>query len=180
MTCVPTNSTKLRGTEKYEPKPVSAALAGTGVDERAGVLLWERVAGILRFVRTQRSLAIALWLAMLMLVAAGELLPGQSEPMMWLARSHLSDKLMHLTAYAAVAWIAAAAMDTGLMLVCVIVSECVGIALEIAQHYVPGRSTDIYDVLANTVGVLLGVVSGLWVVGSFLNMRRPGKVSSSA
>src|SRR3954447_22837734 len=134
-------------------------------------MISRRIADILTFVRTQRSLAIVLWLAMLMIVAVGELLPGQSEPMIWLSRSHLSDKFMHLTAYAAVAWIAAAAMDTGLMLVCVAFSECVGIVLEVAQHYIPGRSTDVYDVVANTVGVLVGVGCGMWVVGSFLKTK---------
>jgi VanZ family protein len=57
------------------------------------------------------------------------------------------------------------------MLVCVAVSECVGIVLEVAQHYIPGRSTDVYDVVANTVGVLVGVGCGMWVVGSFLKTK---------
>jgi hypothetical protein len=61
-------------------------------------MISRRIADILTFVRPQRSLAIVLWLAMLMIVAVGELLPGQSEPMIWLSRSHLSDKFMHLTA----------------------------------------------------------------------------------
>ena len=66
-------------------------------------MLSKQVAGTLTFLRTQRLAGIVLWLAMLMLVVAGELLPGQSEPIMWLSRSHLSDKVVHLTAYAAVA-----------------------------------------------------------------------------
>lgn len=137
-------------------------------------MLCQFVAGMLTFVRARRLVGIVLWLGMLLLVSAGELLPGQSEPVAWLSRSHLNDKLVHLTAYAAVAWIAAAAMDTRVMLVSVAVSESAGIALEFAQHYVPGRSTDIYDVIANTVGVLVGVVAGLWLVPAYLKARCPG------
>lgn len=31
-----------------------------------------------------------------------------------------------------------------------------GIMIELLQHFVPGRSTSIYDVIANTIGVALG------------------------
>ncbi len=137
---------------------------GPVVEWKIGVMVRQFVAEMLTFVRGRRLMGIVLWAVMLMLVAVGELLPGNSDPIVWLSASRLSDKLVHLAAYAVVAGIAAAAMDTRLMLVCIAVSECVGIALEVGQHYVPGRSTDIYDVVANTVGVLVGAGWGLWVL----------------
>ena len=33
-----------------------------------------------------------------------------------------------------------------------------GIALELLQQFIPGRATDIYDLLANTLGAVLGAV----------------------
>jgi len=108
-------------------------------------------------------MALILWIGTLVPVVAGELLSGNSTPMVFLAKMHASDKLLHLSAYAVVATIPALLMTTNMMLVCVSISEGVGIALECAQHYVPGRSADVYDVVANTAGVLCGVVIGMCV-----------------
>lgn len=33
-----------------------------------------------------------------------------------------------------------------------------GIALELLQQFIPGRATDVYDLLANTLGAVLGTV----------------------
>ncbi len=43
-------------------------------------------------------------------------------------------------------------------------STLFGIFIEITQHFfVPGRQGDLYDVLANTIGCLIGIVMFKWV-----------------
>nr|WP_245402647.1 VanZ family protein [Pontibacter sp. E15-1] len=43
-------------------------------------------------------------------------------------------------------------------------SSAFGISIELLQHFfIPGRQGDIYDVLANTFGCLIGIVLFKWV-----------------
>ena len=36
-----------------------------------------------------------------------------------------------------------------------------GALLDFAQNFVPGRTFDLYDILANTLGVIIGIALGL-------------------
>ena len=80
------------------------------------------------------------------------LLPGALMP-----HFRLSDKICHFLAYcetAAAGWLAyRLAPGRKLVLPGLI---ALGGALELAQHFVPGRSTDIVDFTANSLGVLAG------------------------
>jgi len=107
-----------------------------------------------------------------MLVAWGELLSANSAPMVLLSKTHLSDKVLHVIAYMVVATIPVLLMKTSVMLICIGISEGTGIALECAQHYVPGRSTDIYDVVANTVGLCCAVGLGMLVTSRNRRLAR--------
>jgi VanZ family protein len=40
-----------------------------------------------------------------------------------------------------------------------------GVALEFAQEFVPGRSFELADMVANSAGVLSGTIAGLWLRG---------------
>ena len=99
---------------------------------------------------------LLLWAGLLLLVGAGEVLPWNSLPMELLSGSHLSDKVMHFSAYAVLALVPAVGFQFSAALPCLIATELVGVGLEFSQLLVPGRSCDVYDVAANTVGVLAG------------------------
>ncbi|MCW5700819.1 MAG: VanZ family protein, partial [Rhodospirillales bacterium] len=48
---------------------------------------------------------------------------------------------------------------------------CLGCSLEGAQGFVPGRVPDVADIVANTIGVVIGLTSA-WLVMVFAS-RRP-------
>lgn len=75
-----------------------------------------------------------------------------------LIETQVWDKLEHFLAYAVLAAIGSAAFPTASTLRPVGVGLCtLGIALEIAQTQVRGRSGDPVDALANGLGVLFGL-----------------------
>jgi VanZ family protein len=106
-------------------------------------------------------IGVALWLAALAGVITGELLPGNSAPMLFLARAGINDKLMHFAAYTLLAVIPVFAFRLRTGLVCAVSMIALGVALEFAQRLVPGRGYEVADMLANTLGVLAGVSAAL-------------------
>ena len=103
------------------------------------------------------------WIGLIVIVIIGSLLPADSQVMRAVNRLPVSDKLQHLAAYAALAFLptlyersARLRMILGLTLV-------LGIVLEFGQIYSPGRTCDMYDMLADSVGVLTGFVVALRV-----------------
>lgn len=99
---------------------------------------------------------LLLWAGALLFAAGGELLPGSSAPIVALSRTNVSDKLMHFGIYSVIAFIPAFGLCFRTAIRCIVTTELVGIGLEIVQRIVPDRSFDLYDVLANTAGVLAG------------------------
>jgi VanZ family protein len=118
--------------------------------------------------RTKTVLAV--WAVLLLVIATGELLPGNSAPIMLLSEFELSDKIIHFSAYAVLALVPAFGLRFQMAALCVIATELVGVALELAQTLVNGRSCDIYDLAANTGGVLAGI--GLAMILRARFMRR--------
>ena len=49
------------------------------------------------------------------------------------------------------------------------ISIVYGAALEFLQQYIPGRMTDIYDLLANTLGAVLGTI--VFITFSKISLR---------
>ncbi len=89
------------------------------------------------------------------------LLPDDDLPVV-----ELSDKVRHFIAYAEIAAIGLLAYAAAPVLVIAGV-VALGAGIEIAQLYVPGRSSDIADFMVNCLGVLAGIVlarviSALW------------------
>lgn len=125
---------------------------------------------IMRFLRRQYASAaletnryapaivLLVWAGLLLCTAVGELLPGDSTPIMALSESNINDKFLHFSAYAAVAFVPVFGLRLGVALVCIIATELVGIALDIAQIFVRERSYDPYDIAANTVGIIVGIL----------------------
>jgi len=79
-------------------------------------------------------------------------------PLQFAVQSGLSDKIEHFAGYAALAAacrIGYTHMVTPWRLGVAIVAY--GIAIEIAQSFIPGRVMSGWDIVANTVGVLIGL-----------------------
>ena len=94
-----------------------------------------------------------LFVVAVMAVVYVSLLPEDS-----LIETRLWDKLEHFFAYAVLAAIGSAALPISSAVRPVGVGLCaLGIALEVAQTQVRGRSGDPIDALANGLGVLLGL-----------------------
>lgn len=103
-------------------------------------------------------MVLALWSGLLLFASIAELLPGDSAPMIALSVTDVNDKVMHFSAYAALAFVPTFGLRLTTAVACIITAELVGIGLEFAQFFVRQRSFDPYDMAANTAGVLVGIV----------------------
>jgi VanZ family protein len=77
------------------------------------------------------------------------------------ARLPVSDKVLHFTAYVVLATLAAWAQRG--WRASIWYATCLallGAGLELAQHFVPGRTPELADELANVLGVVCGLVAG--------------------
>ena len=74
---------------------------------------------------------------------------------------HVSDKLGHLAAYAALGFTATALGSPVAKLALSIAVAAFGIAMEAAQESVVGRSAELADVVANGLGLLAGLLVAL-------------------
>jgi len=117
--------------------------------------------------------AVFVWMGLLLLVIAGELLPGNSAPITLLARSHISDKLIHFGAYAVLAVFPTVGLRGRTAVMCLIATEVVGVGLELVQLLVPDRSCDFYDAAANTAGVVVGLASGILIRSRIRRAEQP-------
>jgi VanZ family protein len=100
-----------------------------------------------------------LWYLSIAAVVTGSLLSPNSTPIRILAATHLSDKLLHFAAYALLAFLPAAGLAPRRRAVAAALSMVVlGLLLEFAQRLSPGRATELGDEVANTAGVLAGIV----------------------
>jgi hypothetical protein len=121
------------------------------------------------------AVTLLVWLAAVTVVSTGELLPGNSAPMLWLGSTEISDKVVHFGAYAMLAFIPCFgfATRTGISLSMVLIA--LGVALEFTQKLVPGRSFDWMDAAANSLGVLSGGVLGLLAARIRASRRRESR-----
>jgi VanZ family protein len=103
---------------------------------------------------------IVAWCAFALSVVAGCLVPAE-----WLPAWLPNDKLLHLLSYVLLALPVAAVASTWEQAAAgAVILLVTGLAVEIAQHFVPGRSFCVRDLIANAAGVLIGTVIGLSVV----------------
>ena len=70
---------------------------------------------------------------------------------------HFSDKLGHVVAYAALGFTATALVSSLAKLALSISVVAFGIAMEAAQGQVAGRTADLGDIVANVLGLLVGL-----------------------
>ena len=112
----------------------------------------------------KRTLWHIAWIAWSVFLAIAMLLPSDRIPESELL-SH--DKIVHLGVFMVYSFIISKAFapvqtpkDHPVKVVrnALIISILGGIVLESLQQFIPGRATDIYDLLANTLGAVLGAV----------------------
>ena len=108
----------------------------------------------------RKRLLRGLWLAAILTVIAGSLLPGDSTPIRMLDRLDISDKLQHFAAYAVLAFLPAIHERRRFVIRAVLFAVALGIALEFGQLDSPGRDFEIGDMAADTIGVCAGLMIG--------------------
>jgi VanZ family protein len=99
-----------------------------------------------------------LWWIVIVIVVVGSLLPERELVIATAFLPDISDKLQHFGAYLGLAVLAVLGhqrLKTGVALaLCMIL---LGIGLEFAQAWSPGRTPDVFDALANACGVVGGL-----------------------
>jgi len=100
---------------------------------------------------------IAGWCAFALAVVVGCLVPAD-----WLPARLPNDKLLHFVSYAVLALpIATVTSTLAQNAAGAVILLLAGFAIEVAQHFVPGRSFCMRDMAANAAGVLIGTLIGL-------------------
>lgn len=109
-----------------------------------------------------------IWFLLLVLIAVGSLMPVHGVP----SFQHM-DKCIHFAGYAFMAFIPAyfsgkwrIILKTGVILL------LAGVAIEIAQYFVPSRDMSFYDFLANIAGICFGAISGRFIGRIFARRRK--------
>jgi len=110
------------------------------------------------------TLFMLVWLGGLIALAPLSLLPGTAPPTgVWDVELSL-DKLFHVVAYGGLTGIPMLALARrDRLIAAVAIVLLAGVAYEIGQGFVPGRSFGYDDLIANIGGVVLGVVLGAWI-----------------
>jgi hypothetical protein len=135
--------------------------------------------GYRRFGRQTRIILFCSWLVGIAVIIVGSLLPSSSDPMLELdflmANLSINDKVVHGVGYAALALIPPLIVSAlRRVLVAVLSLSALGLLLEFVQTFVPGRTCDMFDFLANNVGLALGTMLGLLAVRIFSRVARSG------
>jgi VanZ family protein len=95
-------------------------------------------------------------------VVIGELLPAGSPLMVAIGRLHIWDKLQHFSAYLTLSFLPVIGFrDRRRGILAGLCMFVLGVLLEAGQHFSPGRSVELGDVVANGVGVSCGALLGL-------------------
>src|ERR1043166_8978806 len=90
-----------------------------------------------------------IWLVSVICVIIGSILPRHSDIVQWIDQSHINDKVQHFSAYAVLAGIPRLERFRCRRPIVVLgFVFALGVALEFAQLFSPGRSCDWRDVVA--------------------------------
>ena len=102
------------------------------------------------------------WAVFVCCVVVGSLLPATSPVLAAVGRLHVSDKVLHFAAYLALSLLPVIGFrDRRRGVVAGLSMFLLGLVLEGAQHFAPGRAVEVGDVLANGAGVSCGTLLGL-------------------
>jgi VanZ family protein len=114
-----------------------------------------------------------IWSVWLAAVVVGSVLPGDSRPMQTLGRLAVNDKWEHFLSYALLALLLPLVLRLRRhqLLEALIALVAMGCLLELVQLFVPGRSADILDALADLAGVVFGAFVGVLIETSVRRYR---------
>jgi VanZ family protein len=106
-----------------------------------------------------RKPLLILWALTICAVAVFSLLPGTAAPVVAMERLPVSDRLVHFLVYMVLALLPASSIrprqrgqySTGAMFL-------LGLLLELAQIATPGREFELGDLVANAIGVAVGIL----------------------
>lgn len=118
--------------------------------------------------RLQR-VAFYLWLAWLATVICGSLLPSNSKPLVELEWLNINDKVQHFSAYVVLGLLPQIAFRRKGGLIAAFGMILSAFALEGLQSFAPGRTPDVLDGVAGSLGVVCGLILGL--ISRFLLLR---------
>src|ERR1019366_1868768 len=109
--------------------------------------------------QNKRTVILVLWAVLICCVVIGSLLPAASPVMIAIGRLHIWDKLQHFGAYLALSFLPVIGFrDRRRGLIAGLSMFLLGILMEAGQHFSPGRSPELGDILANGLGVACGVI----------------------
>lgn len=109
------------------------------------------------------------WAAFILLLTS---IPGSDIPHVGFLSFHASDKLVHATMYGIFAWLATRALTrSGQPLLRSILLVILGIMVfgaldEWHQQFIPGRSMDLFDWLADLSGATIGTIVAIVAAGT--------------
>jgi len=110
----------------------------------------------------RHTVILTLWAILIGCVVVGSLAPAASPLMVAVGRLHIWDKLQHFGAYLALSFLPVIGFrDRRRGLMAGISMFLLGVLMEGGQHFSPGRSVELGDVIANGVGVSCGTLLGL-------------------
>ena len=109
-----------------------------------------------------RKPILFLWAVLICCVVIGSLLPAASPVMVAVGRLHINDKVQHFCTYLILSSLPVIGFrDRRCGIVAGLSMFVLGVLLEAGQHFSPGRSVELGDVLANGAGVSCGALLGL-------------------
>lgn len=101
---------------------------------------------------TQRK---TIWGLMVIAVVVASLLPQEQIPV----KITFSDKIVHFLSYFILSFFALLSSRQKHSLLSILALQVlIGIGVEVAQSFVPGRTPELLDILANSLGVILGAL----------------------
>jgi VanZ family protein len=107
---------------------------------------------------------LLLWAGAILAVIVGSLSPGDSALIHVVDRltSNISDKVVHFSAYVILASLPVLSVRSrGRAFGWAASMALLGLVLEIGQAWVPGRTPDVADEIANVLGVAVGILLAL-------------------
>ncbi len=116
----------------------------------------ESVSSLLSIMRFASIVLLAYWA----LIFIGTHLPSARMPHL-----HASDKLYHFIAFAGLSFLLCWAIPSSrvswgkILVLSALIAISYAVLDELTQQFIPGRSCDIWDVAADSVGVFIGLVS---------------------
>ena len=109
----------------------------------------------------KRTLILALWGLLMACVVVGSVLPATSPMIEAVGRMHISDKMLHFGAYLVLSVLPLIGFrERRRGMVAALSMFLLGLLLEDAQGYAPGRAVEFGDVIANGAGVVCGRAAG--------------------